>query len=185
MEDGKIVFEGKSKQGSDFIIRYPNKNDAEAMLTYINTLSKEQTFVNKQGAQKTLEEEQKFLDGELKKIKEHKAVMLLVLIAGAVIGISGIGAKDGASSHVGLLGISIAKNFRGEGIGKTLMKLVLEEAEKHIPQLKLVELGVFDNNAPARSMYEKFGFKHHGTLPEGLLHRGEYRDHVYMYKKLK
>jgi len=33
-------------------------------------------------------------------------------------------------------------------------------------------------------MYEKFGFKKYGCLPGGVLHKGKYVDHLYMYKKL-
>ena len=71
MEEGRILFEGKSKKDCNFFIRYPKDGDEEAMLSYINTLSEEQTFVLMQGKQKTIEEEKKFLDESLKNIKEQ------------------------------------------------------------------------------------------------------------------
>ncbi len=42
-----------------------------------------------------------------------------------------------------------------------------EEAEKNIPQLKIVTLGVFASNLLAKQIYEKFGFKEYGRLPRG------------------
>ena len=30
-----------------------------------------------------------------------------------------------------------------------------------------------------------FGFKEYGKLPAGVLHRGQYVDHIYMYKEVK
>ena len=49
-------------------------------VTHINTISKEQTFILFQGEEITLEAEEKWLEGELKKIKEGKAVQLLLLL---------------------------------------------------------------------------------------------------------
>jgi RimJ/RimL family protein N-acetyltransferase len=102
-----------------------------------------------------------------------------------LIGIAGIDMKDKTESHEGVFGISLAKDYRGEGIGKILMRLVLEEAESNLPPLRIITLGVFSNNSLAMEMYKKFGFKEYGRLPKGVLHRGEYVDHVYMYKSIR
>lgn len=181
--NGKIVFEGKSKQGKAFLIRYPQNDDAELMLSYINRISEEQTFILYQGEQKTLEEEQTFLKKQLKDISEHKTVMLLAFKEEDLIGISEIRMSRGAATHEGGLGISLAKDYRGEGIGKALMQAILTEAELRLPELRLVTLGVFENNDPAIGLYKSFGFVEFGRLPEGLQRKGIYSDHVYMYKK--
>lgn len=183
--DGKIVFEGKTKKGTDIIIRYPNRKDAQEMCDYINTLSLEQTFIAFQGEQNTLESETKYLNEQLEKIKKRIAVLLLAYCDEKLIGVSGIDLMDKATSHEGVFGISIAKDFRGEGIGKILMTHVLEEAEKNLPELKIVTLGVFGGNDLAYGMYEKFGFKEFGRLPGGIKHKGNYVDHVYMYKNIR
>lgn len=47
------------------------------------------------------------------------------------------------------------RSHRGQGIGKTLMEFVLKEAEKNIPQLRIVTLQVFGNNPLAQAMYKK------------------------------
>ncbi len=179
----KIVYQGKTKKGNHIIIRYPNKDDARAMCNYINTLSKEQTFIRFQGEEVSLENETKYLNSQLEKIEKKQAVQLLVFFGNQLIGISGIDMKDKTESHEGSFGISIAKEFRGEGIGKKLMELVIEEAKNNLSQLKIITLGVFGNNPLASAIYKKFGFKEFGTLPEGILHKGEYINHVYMYKK--
>jgi RimJ/RimL family protein N-acetyltransferase len=185
MNDENIVFEGKSKSGRNLTIRYPKLTDAPAMLTYINKISIEYTYINLQGEQKTLEEEQEMLKKFIKGINEHKAVMLLAVVEGNVIGISEVMAGKGASSHEGTFGISVAEEYRGEGIGKLLTRLVLEEAEKNIPQLRIVTLGVFADNEIGIDMYRKFGFIEYGRLPQGFLRKGQYTDHVYMYKKVR
>ena len=65
------------------------------------------------------------------------------------------------------------------------MKLTLEEAEKNLPELRLVTLGVFEINTLAREMYMKFGFQEYGRLPEGSQYKDQYVDDIYMYKKIR
>ena len=51
----KIVTKFNLEDGREIVFRYPQKEDAEAMARYINTLSKERTFISFQGEQITLE----------------------------------------------------------------------------------------------------------------------------------
>ena len=183
--EGKVIFEGLSKKGSRILIRYPTRNDASAMCEYINVLSKEQTFIRFQGEQMSLADETKYLNGQLKKIFKKQAIQLLVFCNNKLIGICAVDMKEKTESHEGVLGISIAKEYRREGIGKALMQLILKEAEKSISQLKIITLGVFGDNVLAKSIYEKFGFVEFGRLPKGVLHKGRYVDHIYMYKNIR
>lgn len=93
--------------------------------------------------------------------------------------------KRGAVKHEGVFGISVLKEYRGKGIGKLLMKLVLDESIKNLPNLRIITLGAFSTNSLAIKMYESFGFNEYGRLPGGVLHKGQYIDHVFMYKKVK
>jgi len=182
--EGKAVFEGLSDKGNKIVVRYLAKDDAQMMRDYINTLSKEQTFIRFQGEKVSLGDEAKYLNDQLKRITEKQTVALLVFCNNKLIGISSIDMKDKTESHEGVFGISIINEYRGEGIGTILMNQVLEEAKRHIPQLRIVTLGIFDGNLIAKSMYEKFGFKEYGRLPKGVLHKGKYVDHIYMYKNV-
>ena len=58
MEFGKVAYQGKTSKGKELIIRYPNKDDAQLMREYINTLSEERTFIRFQGEKVSLEEVQ-------------------------------------------------------------------------------------------------------------------------------
>lgn len=180
----EIIYQGKSKKGKEFIIRYPVSGDLHSMLEYINTISKEQTFIAYQGEQVFLEDEEKYLEDVLSKIKNKKAVQLLAFYDGNLIGNSSIALKDKVSAHEGVFGISVANGYRGEGIGKKLMEIVLSEAKKHIPELEIITLGVFANNPQTIKMYENFGFKEYGRLPNGIIYKGRRVDHVSMYKNL-
>lgn len=185
MEPGKTVYQGRTKSGRDIIIRYPTKDDLKSLWEYINTLSKEQTFIRFQGKEITLEEEEKFLNNELKKISEGKAVQLLTFTGNQLIGVADINMQEEAEKHIGSFGLTVAKDFRNEGIGTKLTEIALNEANKHLVGLQIIILGVFANNPVAINLYKKFGFVEFGNLPNGLLHQGKLVDHIYMYKTVE
>lgn len=180
----KIILDQQIPSGH-LVIRYPQASDAEAMTEYINTLSREQTFIRFQGKQITLEDEVGYLNGQLKKISDHLSVQLLAVIDEKLVGITGIEMLDHSEAHVGTFGISLARDARSKGIGKLLMATVIDEAIKNMDELKIITLTCFANNEVGLSMYRKFGFIEHGRLPDGVQRKGEYTDHIYMYKKVR
>lgn len=182
---GKVVFEGKTKSGIKYLLRYPKSDDLEQLLEYINNLSSEQTFIRFQGEQLTVSEEKENLDRWLEGVEKHTIVQLLMFADVKLIGISGVFLKSKVESHVGDFGISIAKEFRSQGLGKILMEKVLEEAEKNLPNLKLITLTCFAKNTSALHLYKEVGFIEFGKLPEGLLRKGEFTDQICMYKKIR
>lgn len=164
--------------------RSPTIDDTQALLDYINTLSSEQTYIRFQGEQQTFEQEQEYIEDFLKKMKAGTAVKILAFIDGKLVGVSDIDMHDRVEKHIGLFGITIAKEYRNQGIGKLLMEKVLEEAKKNLKDLKIVTLSVFGDNPIAKSLYEKMGFVEYGRLPNGVIHKGEYTDHIFMYKQV-
>jgi RimJ/RimL family protein N-acetyltransferase len=183
--EGKIVHQGKTKNGEQFVIRYPQTGDARAMLAFINTISKEQTMILFQGEQLSLDFEINYVRELIERFKEKRAVHLLIVIDDKVIGGSGIEMKDRSERHKGEFGIIIAKEYRGQGLGKLLMEQVLEEAERSIPQLRKVFLSVFAINETAIAMYKQFGFIAYALLPEGLIYKDKFEDQIYLYKNVR
>lgn len=181
----KMSFLRTSKSGKPIHFRYPTILDAERMCDYINALSKEKTFIRFQGEEMSLEAEKSYLQGELEKIKQRQAVMLLAFHENTLIGISGIEMSDKTERHIGLFGISIAKEFRGDGIGALLMQHILDEAVKALPALEIVTLYFFSHNHVGHKLYKKFGFQQYGLLPQGTKLADSYADHVMMYKRVK
>ena len=80
------------------------------------------------------------------------------------------------------MGISLAKDFRGEGIGALLLKLIIDEAIKNLTGLEIISLSVFANNVAGIAMYRKFGFIEYGSLPKGVKLDDTYVDRLLMYK---
>lgn len=183
--EGKIVYHGKSKNGTEIFIRYPEIIDVQVMTNYINTLSDERTFITYQGEHETLEGETQYLTSQLEKIKNKKLIQLLVFANDNLVGISTIELGIRTGRHVGLLGISIGKEFRNLGIGRLLIEHVINEAVENLSDLEIITLGVFSGNSKAIEWYKKLGFVEEGRLPNGIKIENGYQDHIYMYKPVK
>ncbi|MBU2632374.1 GNAT family N-acetyltransferase [Patescibacteria group bacterium] len=185
MQEGKIVFKGKTKKDKNIIIRYIKKEDLKKMWEYINTLSKERTFILFQGEEISLEDEEKYLNDQLGKAKQGTLVPLLAFCGKELVGISQLGMNIKTGKHIGIFGLSVLKKYRGEGIGKTLMEIVLKEAKEKLKGLRIVILSVFQKNCIAINLYKKMGFIEYGKLPEGVYKDGKYEDEILMYKKIQ
>jgi len=179
------IFKGTTEKGLDLEIRYPLASDALQMMNYINTLSDERTYITYQGEHETLESESKFLEGKLKDIQDKSAVFLLAIHDNELAGLAFIGMGTKTAKHVGTLGISVSKKFRMHGVGKLLMKTVIDEAVNQISRLEIITLEVYSKNQVALEIYKDFGFVEYGYLPQGIKMENNYDNAILMYKSIK
>lgn len=128
----------------------------------------------------TLEQEIAFIR------KAHEETNSTLLVAEAttsqprVVAVAGChGRQTMINRHVGLIGLSVAKAWRGQGIGRALMKTLLEFARTNA-ELQRLELSVFDRNQPAIRLYESLGFTLEGRRPKALRRGGVYMDELEM-----
>lgn len=184
MNDKEVVFKGVSKKGSKFLIRYPSMDDLEQLHRYINAISSERTFMSFQGEQVSIEDEKKYLIDQLDRIKNKRGILFVLDIDGVICGASGIEVNQYGLDHTGIFGLSIAKNVRGEGIGKQFMKVVIGYAKKQLPKLKLLTLTAYANNDIGIKLYEFFGFKTFGQLPKGARYKDTFVDYIFMCKEM-
>ncbi len=166
-------------------IRYLEPGDLGEMLKYINALSAERTFITYQGEKITEQQEIEYIARQLKKMREKKCVNLVVEVDSRIIGNSQIVLGDRTTRHIGEFGISLLRDFRNKGIGKLLLKLVVEQALDELAGLEIILLNVFGKNNTAREIYKKFGFVEFGLLPLGVKLEDGWDDYIYMYKKVK
>lgn len=80
--------------------------------------------------------------------------------------------------HCGTLGIGVLKEYRGQGIGLSLMKAALEKAKR--TQFKRIELTVREANIRALDLYKKLGFQVEGIKRNSVLIEGIYEDIIFM-----
>ena len=171
-----------TKSGKTLTVRPPRLTDVDECMRYINTLITEDTFILMSGNPVTRDEEMNWVEGALKDVEHKQAVTLLIFDGEKLIANSSLKKRLRRVSHIGDFGITVAKEYRGQGIGKQLMNLVLEEAKKIGIQIAVLE--AFGNNEIACSMYQKLGFEAFGLLPKSMTFRGELIDLISMYKRL-
>lgn len=179
-----IIFSGNTKEGKPYVIRHLEAGDTEAMMRYINKLSLEQTYILRQGEQCTFEEEKKYVDSQLALIRDQKALYLVIESEGKIVGSLNVNLKEKVNNHVGLLHISIASEYRGQGVGAKFIGAAIMQSKHELPSMRVIELSTFAINDRAQHLYKKFGFKEFGRLPKGIHYKGEYVDEVYMYREV-
>lgn len=108
----------------------------------------------------------------------HQSELNLVAIHdGRVIG--GLGLHPAGTAvrrrHAMYLGITVAGDWQGRGVGDLLMAAALEQADRWLGVLRL-ELTVYADNTRAIALYRRHGFEMEGTLRAFALRDGVYVD---------
>ncbi|NGP86789.1 GNAT family N-acetyltransferase [Fodinibius halophilus] len=73
-------------------------------------------------------------------------------------------------------------NHHGEGIGSKLMQYGLDFCSS--APYRIVVAILINSNETSIKLLEKFGFVEGGRIPDAIHYEGEFRDHLYMFKKL-
>ena len=118
---------------------------------------------------------------ETKKSLKGEVIGVVAEVDEKVVASSEVGRRSGSMSHIGFLGVAVKKGYRGIGIGKELVKTLIEESKK--TGSKVLVLEVFDSNTIAKSLYTKLGFKNAGRIPKGVFKRGKYIDLLSLFSE--
>ena len=180
-----FIYQTKTKTGKIVSFRYPTIDDVQIIADFMNKISKEKTFIRFQGEEIKIEDEKKWVESTIKGIETGEKIYIMAFIDNKFVGGSDIVMGSLTRKHVGLFGIVIDHDYRGEGVGKILMKLVISESIKRLKNLKMIILEVFATNFIAQDLYKKMGFIEYGRLPKASKRRGKYIDEILMYKKIK
>ncbi|MBQ1901161.1 MAG: GNAT family N-acetyltransferase [Lachnospiraceae bacterium] len=168
------------RDGRELLMRSVDELDAEAMLEYIRRTAEETYFLicYPEEVRLDLEEEKEILR---KSLESDKTVWFTVFDGDKVVGncsISGISDKIKYRHRCGL-GIAILQEYVGQGLGTMLLERAIDKAKEL--GFEQLELGVFEDNANAFSLYKKLGFKEYGRTPRAFkLKDGTYRDEINM-----
>ena len=85
-------------------------------------------------------------------------------------------------SHAGVLGMGVAVDERGQGVGKALIQAAVAKA--HTRGLSRIELTVHSDNQVAQALYRGVGFVQEGTLRKAWHLDGQHFD-VHLMAKLQ
>jgi RimJ/RimL family protein N-acetyltransferase len=114
----------------------------------------------------------------VKRVVEGSLPQVMALVEDRVVGFCDIipNTSEGFT-HVGRLGMGVRFEWRGQGIGRRLLKACLSLSRN--TGIEKVELEVFSDNLVAARLYESVGFRE-----EGLKVRGRKLDNLYQDIKL-
>jgi RimJ/RimL family protein N-acetyltransferase len=162
-----------------FSIRPAEPGDAEALTRLAEAVSAEPEawLISSNGEWRSVGDERRYLKA-LRRYP-HAAVFVAERSDGALVGRLSV-ARDQhpASSHVADLGLMVAHDARGQGIGTALLQAAVDWARD--AGIRKLELHVFPWNEPAMRLYEKFGFEREGYRKRHYRRDGEDVDAVLM-----
>ena len=167
------------KNGQKLVIRTAEINDAADLIEYLRQMGDETKYLLREPDEfdMTVKEEQEFIK---KRLDKPNKLHILAEIDGRIVGALGYDGGDfKRSRHKGELGVSVLKAYWGMGIGTALMEVLIEWA-KESDIIRKLNLKVRADNARARELYERFGFKQEGYLTREFIIDGEFYDGICM-----
>ncbi|MGG2466481.1 GNAT family N-acetyltransferase [Paraclostridium bifermentans] len=169
----------KLKNGKTAILRSPIKEDAQAMIDYLNIIGGESDFITfgKNEFSMNVEAEQNYIE-RINSMDNSKNV--LIIIEDEIVGIASItSVQKERMKHNGTLGISIRKKYWGIGLGSEIMAYLIDWAKSN-KITKKINLLVREDNIKGVKLYEKFGFEKEGLLKKDICVNGVYYNTITM-----
>ena len=159
------------------VIRPAREGDAEAMVAYMTALTAENLDTISVRYPPSLEDEREFV---LRSKVSERILILLAFAGETLVGMLDLSAGQRPSDrHAGRFGMSVAKAWRGKGVGRRLLAAAIEET-RGWPGFCRIELECAPWNAPAIALYESLGFVLEATRRKALNLRGLPEDMLLM-----
>lgn len=116
----------------------------------------------------------------IKILSMGRNIIYLAMEDGRIIGSLTFRTRDNRKrlSHVGEIGIVVAKSHWGQGIGRLLMEAVITYAKKE--GFHKINLKVIEGNEKAVKLYEGYGFKKEGLLIDEVFIEDSYYNYIMM-----
>ncbi|MBI1767246.1 MAG: GNAT family N-acetyltransferase [Bacteroidetes bacterium] len=173
--------EHQTKDGRTFFIRRPDENDAEKIIQYSKVLftSTDQvlTTIDEYGI--TIEEEKTWINNSL---QNPSAITLVAEMNKEIVGLLFFGPLGKKKNcHTGEFGVNVHPDYQARGIGRALIKTLLNWAKEN-GRIEKVFLNVFATNTNAIELYKNLGFVEEGKHVKAIKQiSGEYVDIIQMY----
>ncbi len=172
-----------SKTGKKFTLRSPLLSDLKGLYKFISDLTAEDIYLLRGPEDSlTLTQEEKWLKGKLQQMREREVVIIDALFGEKIAGQVELEVGSFRGRFLGKIGVSIAKEFRGEGLGERLMQEIEAQAKKL--KLKILHLEVYVENKVAENLYKKMGYVEFGMLPGSIEYKGNMLDEKYLFKRI-
>ena len=159
-----------------YVIREATPDDAEKIMAFAKTMADEpNNMIGMSSAAEftyTLDEERELLRSHAETINE---TWLIAESAGVIVANANCSAGRRGRRQTVSVGISIAQEWRNQGIGTAIMCRIVEWARDN-PEIHRLELEVFTVNERAIHVYEKVGFQSEGISRQAFFKDGRFLD---------
>jgi len=161
------------------IIRKANKSDAKSLIEYLNIIGGESDFLTFGIGQIgiSVEQEEEFITNTINK---KNALFIVARVDGKIVGnLNFSGGLRQRNAHVGEFGVSVLKEYWGNGIGEELIKYLIDWS-KNSGIIRKINLRVRTDNTRGIYLYKKLGFLEEGIIKRDFLINGEFYDSLIM-----
>ena len=167
------------ENGKSVVIREARGSDAIKLLEHVNTISSETDFLTFGQGEfiMSVEEEEKHLENTL---RQNNAIFIIAEIDEKIVGCLNFTAGSRPRvAHTGEFGVSVLKEYWGNGIGAELIKQLIKWC-KQSGSIRKINLIVRDDNFSAIHVYKKLGFTQEGIITRNLQINGIFYDALFM-----
>ncbi len=167
------------KSGKRLTIREASESDAAAILEYLEVVSGETDFLSFGPGEfeLTLPQEEEYLCACRSAANQLYVVGTIDEMIVATTNFAG-GPRP-RNAHCGEFGMSVRRDFWGDGVGAAMLDALLDWATDN-PAVTKVNLRVRADNARAIGLYVSRGFESEGVVRRDFRVAGEYFDHQLM-----
>ncbi len=120
-----------------------------------------------------------------KSVGDQGILMVVAEVDDEIVGMLTLGryGEVEKTRHIRNLGMGVAKEFRGIGVGRVLVDYAVKWAKRK--GVEKIVLSVFSTNRKAIRLYEKFGFEHEGARKRQFVIGGRHVSEILMGLFLK
>lgn len=165
--------------GENIVIRKANKLDAKALIEYLNVIGGESDFLTFGAGQLdvSVEEEENFIENAL---EMKNSLFIIAEINGKIVGnLNFSGGTRERTAHVGEFGVTVLKEYWGNGIGEELIRYLLSWS-KSSGIIRKINLSVRIDNIRAIKLYKKLGFLEEGIVKRDFFINDKFYDSLVM-----
>ena len=179
----KIKKEIVLKDGTKAIFRDPKIADAKQLLNHLYVCASETDYLLSYAPDvktRTIESEKDWV----RNFNNSSNLLIVVECDKQIVGLAEVSfMKAHKTRHRGTIGISIQQEYWNRGMGGFIFDELISYAKSQ--GCEQLELGVIEQNARARHLYESKGFEYTGRYPRAVkLDDGTYYDELLMTKML-
>ncbi len=167
------------KNGELLLIREGTADDAAQVIAYIEGIAGESDFLTFGPGEfgLTVEGERSYLAGISAR---GNALYLVAVIDGEIVGtLSFAGGGRPRTAHTGEFGVSVRRSHWGNGIGRELIRCLLNWC-KESGRIRKVNLRVRTDNLRAINLYKQMGFQEEGRITRDFQVDGVFYDSLTM-----